>query len=278
MKLSVLVDNNTLIDKNYFGEPGLSFYIEESNNKILFDVGYSDIFLRNASKMNIDIRSVNYIVLSHGHLDHTWGLSSLLGRANYYGPLKNEITLVAHPAAFFPKEDNGEQIGMAISSEVLKRAFHVKATKTPYWISDRLVFLGEIARIHDFENRKPLGITKANENDNQMVDDYLFDDSALAYKTNKGIVIITGCSHSGICNIIDYAIKVCGDNRIVDIIGGFHLLNPSDETLKGTLDFINAKNPMQLHACHCTDLKSKIALSKVSNLKEVGVGCEFQYD
>lgn len=278
MKLSVLVDNNTLIDKNYFGEPGLSFYIEDGNNKILFDTGYSDIFLRNAFKMNIDIKSINYVILSHGHLDHTWGLSSLLGTVNYFGTTKKEIILLAHPAALLPKEDDGEQIGLAISPVVLKRSFHVETTKVPYWISDRLVFLGEIERVNKFENRKPLGVTNVNENNDSMVDDYLLDDSALAYKTDKGLVIITGCSHSGICNIINYAIKICGDNRIIDIIGGFHLLNPSDEVLQNTLAFINNIKPSQLHACHCTDLKSKIALSKVADLVEVGVGCEFQYD
>lgn len=278
MKLSVLVDNNTITDKYYYGEPGLSFYIEEGNNKILFDVGYSDIFLRNASRMNIDIKAINYVVLSHGHLDHTWGLSSLLGAANYFGASKNEITLLAHPAAFSPKEYDGEQIGMAISPEILKKAFLVKATKAPLWISDRLVFLGEIERVHSFENKKPIGKTISDNNDGNMVDDYIMDDSALAYKTDKGIVIITGCSHSGICNIIDTAIKICGDSRIVDIIGGFHLLNPSEETLQNTLAFMSKIKPMQLHACHCTDLGAKIALSRVSNLIEVGVGSKYQYD
>jgi 7,8-dihydropterin-6-yl-methyl-4-(beta-D-ribofuranosyl)aminobenzene 5'-phosphate synthase len=275
MKLFVLVDNNTLIDKNYYGEPGLSFYIEDGKNRVLFDTGYSDIFLRNASKMNIDIKSIDYVILSHGHLDHTWGLSSLMGVADYFGPSKKEIRLLSHPAALFPKEDSGEQIGIVLSPDVLKKSFHVVTTKTPFWINDRLVFLGEIERVHKFENRKPLGVTLCEGN---AVDDYLLDDSALAYKTNQGLVIITGCSHSGICNIIDYAIKVCGDNRILDIIGGFHLLNPSDEVLQGTLAFISDIKPKQLHACHCTDLKSKIALSKVANLIETGVGCEFQYD
>ena len=275
MKLSVLVDNNTLIDKNYYGEPGLSFHIEDGENHILFDTGYSDIFLRNASKMNIDIKSINYVILSHGHLDHTWGLSNLMGVADYYGSSKKEITLLAHPAALLPKEDSGEQIGMVISPDVLKRSFHVVTTKAPFWINDRFVFLGEIERVHKFENRKPLGETLC---EGTTVDDYLLDDSALVYKTNEGLVIITGCSHSGICNIIDYAIKICGDSRILDIVGGFHLLNPSDEVLQGTLAFISDVKPIQLHACHCTDLKSKIALSEVANIIETGVGCEFQYD
>ncbi len=275
MKLSVLVDNNTLIDKYYSGEPGLSFYIEEGKHRILFDTGYSDIFIRNAYKMGLNLNSIDYVVLSHGHLDHTWGLPALMGETVYFDPTRKKITLLAHPDAFLPKEDGGEQIGMVVSPAVLKRAFHVVETKKPYWISDRLVFLGEIDRSHPFENKEPIGMTYLNGN---IADDYLLDDSALAYKTSEGLVIITGCSHSGICNIIDCAKKVCEDNRIVDIIGGFHLQNPSDEVLQNTLNFIGEISPKRIHACHCTDLQSKIALSKAAHLVETGVGCEIQYD
>jgi len=274
MKLTVLVDNNTLIDKNYFGEPGLSFYIEEGKNHILFDTGYSDIFLKNAYKMGIDMKTINYVVLSHGHLDHSWGLNHLLDAVDYYGKSKKEITLIAHPSAFYPKEDNGEQIGVTMSPEVLNRCFHITASKSPVWLSERMVFLGEIERLYEFENKNPIGVTIENGIEK---DDFLMDDSALVYRTNEGLVIITGCSHSGICNIIDYAIKVCGDSRIIDIVGGFHLLNPEKSKLDATVAFIKERKPLRIHACHCTDLQSKIALSQEDNLIETGVGTELQY-
>ena len=103
------------------------------------------------------------------------------------------------------------------------------------------------------------------------------DDSALAYETEQGMVVITGCSHAGICNILEYARKITGQDKIVDIIGGFHLLNPSREQMTGTLAYFKALNPGKVHACHCTDLKSRIELSKVVNLCEVGVGLELEY-
>ncbi|MDP4093299.1 MAG: MBL fold metallo-hydrolase [Bacillota bacterium] len=276
MKLTVLVDNNTTIDKNYWGEPGLSFYIEDGQNKILFDVGYSDIFLRNAYKMGIDIKKVNHVVLSHGHLDHTWGMSHLIGILDYYSPDKKnkKATLLAHPQALSPKTDNGEHIGMMCSDTVLKDCFNVSLSKAPVWISNRLVFLGEIERINAFENKRPLGVTMEN---GVGVEDFIMDDSALVYKSDKGLVIITGCSHSGICNIVEYAKKICGEERIVDIIGGLHLLNPSEQQLKGTMEYMKRLKSETVHACHCTDLKSKIALSQVVNLVEVGVGLELEY-
>ena len=74
MKLKVLEDNNTFIDMYYLGEPAVSYYIEDGSYKILFDVGYSNAFMTNARKMNIDLESINKLVISHGHDDHTGGL------------------------------------------------------------------------------------------------------------------------------------------------------------------------------------------------------------
>ena len=113
--------------------------------------------------------------------------------------------------------------------------------------------------------------------DNNTLDDIVIEDSALVYKTPNGLVVISGCSHSGICNIIEYARYVCEDPRVCDVIGGFHLQNPSRRQLEGTLAYLKDLQPELVHACHCTDLASKIALSRVVNLEEVGVGLSLQY-
>lgn len=75
MKLTVLVDNNTYIDQYYLGEPGVSYFIEDCGIRILFDTGYSDVYVRNAKKMGIDLSELDAVVLSHGHNDHTGGLA-----------------------------------------------------------------------------------------------------------------------------------------------------------------------------------------------------------
>jgi len=260
------------------GEPGVSYLIQDESRKILFDVGYSDVFIKNAQKMNIHFWDLDYLVLSHGHLDHTWGLVPLvklyteaeIEKINYHKP-----TLIAHPSSFFTKKVKGlKQIGSIISQEELNKHFRMKLSKAPVWITEKLVFLGEIERNNDFEAKNPIGkVVKGNFEE----DDYLIDDSALAYRLSKGLVIITGCSHSGICNIIEYAKKICGDDRIIDIVGGFHLLNPKKEQLQGTLEYMKKLKPKEVHACHCTDLNSRIALSRVINLKEVGAGQTLEY-
>jgi 7,8-dihydropterin-6-yl-methyl-4-(beta-D-ribofuranosyl)aminobenzene 5'-phosphate synthase len=278
MQLTVLVDNNTFIDRYFYGEPGVSYLIEEKNIKTLFDVGYSDAFIKNAQKMNISLFDVDFIVLSHGHIDHTGGLEPLV---KYYLEAAIEKiphktpTIIAHPLAFATKKlEVFEDIGSLMPENKLSLHFKLNPSKKPLWLSDDLVFLGEIPRKNDFEAQKPMGKRVIN---NMTEDDDLSDDSAVVYKTSQGLVIISGCSHSGICNIVEYAKTVCRENRIVDIIGGFHLLQPEDVQLQKTLEYMKQLKPASVHACHCTDLKSKIALSGIVHLQEVGVGLRLVY-
>ncbi|MEA4846200.1 MAG: MBL fold metallo-hydrolase [Clostridiaceae bacterium] len=275
MRLRVLVDNNTYIDKYFYGEPGLSYLIEEGSNKILFDLGYSDIFILNAEKMGVDISEADTIVFSHGHSDHTWGMEYLIRHCmKAKGHNSKPKRIVAHPQAFDKKTYNGELIGSKISVEKLAESFELILSSQPVWLTEKLLFLGEIPRENTFENKKPIGKTVLNGCE---TDDYLFDDTALVFRAEEGLVVITACSHSGICNIVEYAKKVCDEDRILDIIGGFHLLEPTEEQMKGTLDYFRTLKLRYLYACHCTDLDSKIQLSKVAKLMEVGVGLKLEY-
>lgn len=274
MKLTVLVDNNTIIDRYFHGEPGVSYFIECDNKRYLFDAGYSDIFLKNATKMGINLLALDGILISHGHNDHTWGLGELVkhySEANYefQKPL-----IMAHPDAFLEKNMDGEDIGSMLSSNQLNKVFTVSLSKEPVWLADKLVFLGEIPRENSFEPHSPMGETLR---DGSWETDFLLDDSALVYRSEQGLVIITGCSHAGICNIIEYAKKVCNEEKIYDVIGGFHLLNPSPYKLNNTVAYMEKCKPHAIHACHCTDLQSKIQLAKVSKIEEVGVGLVLEY-
>lgn len=271
MKLTVLVDNNTYIDRYFLAEPALSFFIEDDGKRILFDCGYSNIFFENARKMGIDLRFLDYLVLSHCHLDHTWGVETLireyteaqLEKQDFQKPL-----LVAHPEVFVSTFVEGVgEIGTLLSENKTQSHFTLQLSKDPVALTENLIFLGEIPRVFPFESMPPIG-KKTGESRG----DLLPDDSALAYRSEKGLVIITGCSHSGICNITEYARKVCDEKRIIAIIGGLHLLNPPKEQLACTAEYINKLNLAALYACHCTDFHSKCALAKVAPVKEVGVG------
>jgi 7,8-dihydropterin-6-yl-methyl-4-(beta-D-ribofuranosyl)aminobenzene 5'-phosphate synthase len=278
MKLTVLIDNNTFIDRYFLGEPGVSYFIEDEGKSILFDVGYSDAFIRNAQKLSIDLRNADTVVLSHGHLDHSWGLVPLIRLYTESiiekQPIKKS-TLVTHPLTFSSKRiDQLPVIGSLLTEDKLSDYFYLKLSRTPEYLTNRLVYLGEIERNNEFEAQHPVGKTLI---DGIEKDDFLFDDSALVYQSREGLIIITACSHSGICNTVEYARKVCGEDKVVDIIGGFHMLNPSPEQLQKTMEYMKRLRPASVHACHCTDLNTKIELSNVVNIKEVGVGLTLEY-
>jgi len=262
VKLTILCDNTTRIDEYYLGEPGVSYYIEDGDQKILFDTGYSDVYVRNALKKHIDLTKVNTVVLSHGHNDHTGGLP-------YFPKWPGRMpALVAHPAVFSPKRCDGEDIGSPVNMADACEGFMLRLSDKPVDIAPHLTFLGQIPRQNDFEGKEPIGERLEGET---WVPDDLPDDSALVYRGEKGLTIITGCSHSGIANITEYAKTVCGDERIVGIIGGFHLLEMTPRVDK-TAEYMKKLAPRRLCPCHCTSFHARCAMETAVGTEEVCVG------
>ncbi|MBM7690008.1 MBL fold metallo-hydrolase [Enterococcus ureilyticus] len=268
MKLTVLVDNNVYIDHYYYGEPALSFYIEDGEDKILFDTGYSDIFLKNAAGLGIDLSQVTKLALSHGHNDHTGGLSII---SDIFTKQKPEI--VAHPLAFFPKKEEDVVIGSAVTLSELKENYRVRLTKEPIKISKNITFLGEIPELVNFEPRKQVGETKISQS---YTPDYVLDDSALVFEGQDGIFVITGCSHSGISNICEYAKQVTGTQTIKGVIGGFHLFD-INEQLEQTIRYFQENHITSLYPCHCVSFHAKAKIQSQLPIEEVGVGLHIEW-
>ena len=280
LSLIVLVENSTLTDRYFGGEPGLSFLIETEGKKILFDTGYSDLFLQNAAKMGISLLDLDMVVLSHGHLDHSGGLFPLIRhmtRSIIEGiPVKKPL-LVAHPWCFYPRPKSPvPDTGAVLSEQDLSRFFDVHTSAVPWHLTKNMVFLGEIERNFGFEHTEP-GMRKIIMPDGSAREDHILDDSALAFHLDEGLVIITGCSHAGICNIVEKAKTVCGEDRVIGIIGGLHLLKPSSVRLKKTGEYLQHLRLQSLHACHCTSLSSKIALFGYCPVQEVGTGMKLEW-
>ena len=261
VKLTILTDNTTRIDAYYLGEPAVSYFIECDGMKFLFDTGYSDVYLKNAERIGIDLHQLDAIIFSHGHNDHTGGLEFLPEAIR-------DIPLYAHPDAFAPKEYEGMSVGSIISETDLCNRFQLCLSSEPVRLSEHLIFLGEIPRTNDFEGKAPIGMRLLGK---AWEPDYLPDDTALAYCGNGGLTIITGCSHAGICNITEYAKDVCGDDRIEGIIGGFHLLEMNSQ-VSSTVDYLKKQNPKRLCPCHCTCFHARAALQNAIPVTEVCVG------
>ncbi|MGQ8336899.1 MBL fold metallo-hydrolase [Sunxiuqinia sp. A32] len=253
MKLTVLTEN--VAGSKFYAEHGLSYFIEHEEISILFDAGHSNIFVRNAEKMGIDLlEKVDQIVLSHGHWDHGNGLKYIQNKP-----------LLTHPKSFIKRYRKTDRtpLGLSMLKEEIEYQFILTTSKIPVQISNHIWYLGEIPRLTDFESQVTPFI---NENGD---DDFVPDDSALAFILGESIVIVSGCSHSGICNICEYAKKVTGINKIHAVIGGFHLKHNNRQT-KETIHYFHNENIQHLHPSHCTELPALAAFHdqfKISQLK-----------
>ncbi|MDX9810955.1 MAG: MBL fold metallo-hydrolase [Bacteroidales bacterium] len=241
MKITILSDNHA--GSFLKAEHGLSYLIEHKGQKILFDTGQSDLFLKNAAHLNIDIEDIETVVLSHGHYDHGNGLIYATGKK-----------LICHPGCFvkrYRKTDKG-YIGLNRTREQLSCMFSLITTVEPLPITDSVIFLGQIPRVTDFES---VNTPFVFEND---LPDFVDDDSALAVVLPIGIYVITGCGHSGIVNTLEYAKNVTGVNKICGISGGFHL-KENDLQTRETVRYIKQNNISYLFPSHCTGLPALCA-------------------
>lgn len=218
---------------------GFSFLIEADGKRVVFDVSLNDDIFVNAASLGLELSGIDYVVLSHGHFDHTDGLQFM--DENFCEKI------LAHPACFEKKFFEGEgEIGCSVDLDFLKARAEVLLTTEPYWITPgKLVFLGEIPRKNDFEGKEPIGFLSDGSGD------YVLDDSAIVLVVEQELIVISGCSHSGICNIIEYAKKVTGVDNVHAVFGGFHLF---DKVLTDkTVEYLKDENIVHLYPAHCLD-------------------------
>ena len=266
IRIIVLSDNNAHPEINLLTEHGLSIYIEFREHKYLLDVGASDKFYLNTIKMGVDISDIDYLVLSHGHNDHTGGLDTFM-RINKKAKIfisenikgKEFLSYRLHPA--------GRNIG--IDSSI------------PEQNSDRFVFVKQhlqIARDVFILSGFPslYAIPKANEYlfqkdlADERPDDFKHE-IALVVKAPKGIIIFSSCSHNGILNILHACSDYFQNQQIVAYIGGLHLIdsdyNAQFETeleIANIGEMVKSLFPgMKLFTGHCTGQNAQKILSGI---------------
>jgi 7,8-dihydropterin-6-yl-methyl-4-(beta-D-ribofuranosyl)aminobenzene 5'-phosphate synthase len=234
MKITLLNENSAgrQNHKLCLAEWGLSVFIEVNGINILLDTGNTDVYIKNAKQLNIDLDSVDFIVLSHNHWDHTGGLR--------FHEFKDKKKIIIHPQILekLPKEQSNKLI----------KDFEIITSTKPLEFSKNIYYLGEIPRKNNFEKGEWKG-------------DPMIDDSAIVIKTNQGAVVISGCSHSGIANICEYA-KEITDQKLFGVIGGFHLFEDNKTTIEKTIEYFKKEKPKYLYPMHCVD---NFAMSKFYN-------------
>jgi 7,8-dihydropterin-6-yl-methyl-4-(beta-D-ribofuranosyl)aminobenzene 5'-phosphate synthase len=292
VKITVLVDNRAdlivksaetievFTDEPLLAEHGFAALVElrDAEVCILWDAGITPTaFMENVRRMKIDLTGVDKIALSHGHADHYAAMTDVLkvlGRRPDHREWESNVTaeeirawiasrrvpLIAHPAAFrerwsIAKDGKKHGPGIVPRAEWEAAGAELILSEGPYQLGPGCWTTGAIPR-RSFE-QVGTPSSRAYRVDDAFIRDHLDDDQSIVINVQeKGLVVLTGCAHSGIVNTVKYAQEISGVSRVWAILGGFHLAPAKDEEIERTIDEIKAIKPQMIVPSHCTGFKA----------------------
>ncbi len=257
-KITTLIENSPGEHLSLQSEHGLSFYIERGSTRIIFDMGQGGAFLENAAKLGIDPSNADFAAISHGHYDHGGGLRALVA-AGFKG------ILLTGKGVFNKKYATDgislEYLGLDTDEKFLGETGipHRIARGGLEKIADGVFMLSVFPRIHAEEIANPRFLVEKNST--LSIDDFS-DEIVLAVDSAKGFILILGCSHPGVMNIIDAA-RAALPGPIYAIIGGTHLVEASPERLNTAVGFIQSLGIEIIGVSHCTGARGVTELAKI---------------
>ena len=255
IKITALIENYA-VEEGLAAEHGLSLYIEKDGVNILFDTGPSASFLENAKHLGVDLSAARYVVLSHAHYDHAGGLQA------FQAAFPGGYTLLLNKDYFTHKywhhieEKYYEYVGTPFSQEYLmeQKIPTMLLTGEDYELMDEegnptgIHIMSKFSTLCDFEAVDATAVMRRRE---EYLPDTFDEEQVIAIPTEKGIVVITGCSHNGIVNICETVKARLGSN-IYAVIGGTHLIVADEARITKTIDYFRRENIQIAGVCHCT--------------------------
>jgi len=234
-----------------------------TSSTLLFDTGASpDALAVNAERLGIDTGGLQGVVLSHGHFDHAGGfdgLARLRGRSG--------LPLTLHPAVWTRRRldlpgGRGLELPTLSRAALEREGFEVIERRQPSLLAGGILITGEVDRVTEFERGMPPQ-HQAWDGQGWQHDPTVIDDQALVISVRgRGLVIITGCGHAGVVNIIRHAMRLTGVSRLLAVIGGFHLTGPAFEpVIAPTVDALTELAPELIVPGHCTGWRAQHALA-----------------
>lgn len=266
VKVTTLIENSNLSNPELTPEHGISMYIETEEGNILFDTGKSDNYIENAKKLGIDMKKTNYMVLSHAHYDHCGGVKGLIEKVK-----PEDLTLYIRDNFFKyndkyhyqekpgPKLDftDGTPGYTFIGIDFDEKYLNEKNVKVEYIDVDELKLTDQVSIFSNFgksEKEKLNPAMKVKVDGEYKLDEFV-EEVAIAIDTNNGIVILTGCSHTGIMNIVDTIHEKTGKD-IYAVIGGTHLIEADDARTEETIKHFKELGIQKIGLSHCTGEKA----------------------
>ncbi len=248
IEITTLIEN--MQDKNGLlqSEHGLSLYIEAEGKNILFDTGQTGAFADNAKLLEKSLEEVDLLILSHGHYDHSGGVPRLLTER------ERKLRVYAGEEFFEPKykktEDGGWKYnGNPFEKELLTgQAEVVAVTESVTMLGENLFLFKNFIRSNEFEQQNPKFFVKKEES--YEPDDFR-DEIVLGIRTKKGLILIAGCSHVGIVNIIR-SVKAWTGLPIYGVLGGTHLVEADENRLERTIEAFRECGIREVAVSHCT--------------------------
>lgn len=269
MKIIPLVENN-LFEDDTLNEHGLSIYIETENYKVLFDTGKTDLFLKNAERLNANLQEVDIVIISHGHYDHIGGLMHFLEinkKAKVY--LKSEIFENDY---FSIRKKNKKYIGF--NKELLNHFDRF------IFVNEKDIRIDELNIISTIENNYPL--PKGNnilfkEKNNILENDDFKHELIFTINTENGLIIFSGCAHNGILNTITTVKNKFPKEQIKTLIGGFHLIDKNEFTeVENTEEITNIGKELEkmfpnviFYTGHCTGQNTFVILQNILKIHKI---------